>query len=75
MRGLSTSVVSKRCSWGKLRIADQSQQPVLGIKEILRTGSCEPNPITGYHFDWHTAFIIYSKIRIINLRIINPTAD
>jgi len=26
----------------KLRIPDFSQQPVLGIKEIPRTGSCEP---------------------------------
>jgi len=26
----------------KLRIPDLSQQPVLGIKKIPRTGSCEP---------------------------------
>jgi len=32
----------------KLRTPDLSQQPVLGIKEIPRTGSCEP--VEPHHF-------------------------
>jgi len=42
MRGLPTLVLSKSVHGEKLRTPNLSQQPVLGIKEIPRTGSCKP---------------------------------
>jgi len=47
----------KGVHWENLRTPDLSQQPVLGTKEIPRTGSCKP--VEFHHCSWSLSTLFW----------------